>query len=223
MAINAVNISSFSQIKNNNNNNNLTNINNKSLPILSCTNNSYESVEYQNNSLGSSMNNSPAGIGGLGLSSLSINCSKVNTPRDFKGKMKDILFSSFSLDYFQLHFSFLSSSHFAFFPHLLSSLFSKPISSNLSSPLLLPPSYFSPLFPSPVSFLLSFLPYSPPFFLSFFHSFFHSFFLSFILSFFHSFFLSFFLFLSSLSSLSTPLLSFSFLQVKCMPSLHSTL
>ena len=107
MAINAVNISSFSQIKNNNNNNNLTNINNKSLPILSCSNNSYESVEYQNNSLGSSINNSPAGIGGLGLSTLSINCSKVNTPRDFKGKMKDILFSSFFLDYFQLHFSFL--------------------------------------------------------------------------------------------------------------------
>ena len=123
MAINAVNISSFSQIKNNNNNNNLTNINNKSLPILSCTNNSYESVEYQNNSLGSSINNSPAGIGGLGLSSLSINCSKVNTPRDFKGKMKDILFSSFFLDYFQLHFSILSPSPRSLHVHIFLSLF----------------------------------------------------------------------------------------------------
>ena len=151
MAINAVNISSFTQIKNNNNNNNSSNINNiinnKSPSTLNCNNYNYESAEYQNNILGNAMNNSPAGIVGPGLSSISINCSRVNTPRDYKGEQEDFLLSIISVKifrgiYFFPHSLFLSH-RILLYSLLFSILFSLPVSPLLSSSVLLPSFSFS--------------------------------------------------------------------------------
>ena len=81
----------------NNDNDNNTNSYNISNNINSIDdNNESNNNNYENNNRSNSSNPSPTGISGPGPTSLplSINCSKVNTLRDYNG-MKDVIFYSF--------------------------------------------------------------------------------------------------------------------------------